>query len=143
MKNIIQEEILGFLFESHIVGGDSLKFKQAVPNVFFYNYNTFTSEFDTDITQSNIVVTWGISFRLNSQSVEKFVIDVEKVEDYFMLKLLDLQTDELKQETPKNINDFQWKFDIDDEKAMMMMNQPLYIKELDFDFKNKTCIVTF
>ena len=142
MKNIIHEEMLDFLFESHIVGGDSLRFKQAVQNVLFYNYNTFTSEFDTDIKQSNIVVTWTISLRLNSQSVEKFVIDVEKVEGYFMLQMLDLQTDELKQETAKNINDFQWKFLIDDE-ATLTMNQPLYIKELDFDFKNKSCIVTF
>jgi hypothetical protein len=142
MKNIIHEEMLDFLFESHIVGGDSLRFKQAVQNVLFYNYNTFTSEFDTDIKQSNIVVTWTISLRLNSQSVEKFVIDVEKVEGYFMLQMLDLQTDELKQETAKNINDFQWKFVIDDE-ATLTMNQPLYIKELDFDFKNKSCIVTF
>jgi hypothetical protein len=142
MKNIIHDEVLNFLFESHIVGGDALKFKQAVQDVSFYNYNTFTSEFDTDIKQSNIVVTWGISLRLNSQSVEKFVIDVEKVEGYFMLQMLDLQTDELKQETAKNINDFDWKFVIDD-KATLTTNQPLRINKLVFDFKNKSCIVTF
>jgi hypothetical protein len=143
MNNIINEEIKKFLNESHIIGGDNFKFKQQVNKSTFYNYDLFTTEYDTDISQSNMVVYWGISFWVNDWGIENFIIDIEKIEGQFMLQLYDKQSDELVQETPKNINDYQWKFIIDESNAQLIKGGTLYIKDLDFNFKEKTCTVGF
>lgn len=141
MKNIIQEEVKKFLREAYIIGGDDFKFRQAVPKVHFSGYNTFTTEFDTEIPESNIVANWGLSFWLNDSGVENFVPDVHTVEGTFTVQMFDLHSDELKQETSKNIADFQWKFVINE--AALVKNQSLYIKEMTFDFEDKTCTVSF
>jgi len=143
INKMIHEELEKMLNESFIMSDDRFKFKQRVLNSTFYNYDTFTTEFDTDITESDIIVSWTISFWLNQMGVENFVVDVEKVEGTFNMQMYDLHTDKMVQETPKNIQDFEWKFVIDNEKTMLMMGKSLYIRELDFDFKNKTCNVIF
>jgi hypothetical protein len=143
ITKMVQEEMGKLLNESYIMSDDRFKFKQRVTNSFFYNYSTFTTEFDTDIKESDMVVSWTISFWLNQMGIENFIIDVEKIEGTFTMEMYDLHTDELKQQTPKNIQDFEWKYVIDDDKAMLMMGKSLYIHELDFDFKTKTCTVTF
>jgi hypothetical protein len=143
MSNIINEEIKKFLNESHIIGGDNFKFKQQISKSTFYNYDLFTTEYDTDISQSNIVVYWSISFWVNDWGIENFIIDVEKLEGQFMLQLYDKQSDELVQETPKNINDYQWKFIVDEANAQLIKGGTLYIKDLDFNFKEKLCTVGF
>ena len=145
MDNIVNEEIKRFLGESYIMGGDNFTFTQKVPNVFFYNYDTFSSDFDTYISQSDITIIWKISFWLNDMGVENFSIDGEKVDGQFMLQLLDKQTDEVRQETPKNIAEFNWKFivDEDDDYTVLKVNKTLYVQELDFDFKAQTCTLGF
>lgn len=143
MSKLINEEIKKFLNESHIVGGDNFKFKQQVTKSTFFNYDSFTTEFDTDISGSNIMVYWGVSFWVNDWGFENFIIDIEKIEGQFILQMYDKQSDELKQETPKNINEFQWKFIIDEANASLIKGGTLYIKDLVFDFKNKTCTVGF
>ena len=72
--------------------------------------------------------------------IENFIIDVTDVQGNFMLQLFDKHTMEMKQETPKNINDFEWKYVIGN--ANLTKNGSLYIIGLSFDFKNKTCKVT-
>jgi hypothetical protein len=143
--NIVNEELKKFLGESYIKGGDDFTFRQRIGNVFFYNYDNFTKDFDTDISESDITITWKISFWLNEMGIENFSIDGEKVEGQFMLQMLDLQTDEVRQETPKNIADFNWKFvvDDDDDYTVLRVNKTLYVQELDFDFKAQTCTLGF
>jgi hypothetical protein len=140
-ESIIVEEIEKFLNESYIMADDKFHFRQRLNNSSFFNYETFTTDFDTDVVQSDIIVTWKVSFWLNNMGIENLIIDVEKVEGTFMLQMYDKQTDELKQETPKNIEDFEWKFVVGD--ASLAKGGALYISELDFDFKNKTCSVQF
>jgi len=141
-ETIIFEEIQKFLNESYIMNDDRFHFKERLTNSSFYNYSAFTNEFDSEVTESDIVVNWGISFWLNDMGVENFIVDVESVEGTFLLKLFDKQNDEQKQETPKNINDFEWKFIIDND-ANLQKGSSLYINGLSFDFKNKNCIVKF
>lgn len=138
---IINEELNNSLNETFIMSDNKFTFKQRLNNSSFYNYSTFTTEFDSDILESDIVVSWKISFWLNDAGVQKFIVDVEKIEGTFLLQLLDLHSGEVKQETPKNIGEFDWKFKINE--ATLLLNGSLYISELSFDFKTKTCSITF
>jgi len=141
INKMIHEELEKMLNESFIMSDDRFKFKQRVLNSSFYNYDAFTTEFDTDITESDIIVSWTISFWLNQMGIENFVVDVENVEGTFNMQMYDLHTDEIKQKIAKNIQDFEWKFVIND--VQLIKGSSLYITDLDFDFKNKTCTVTF
>jgi len=143
-NNIINEEIEKFLInESYIMAGDNFKFKQPVRKVFFYNYSSFSNDYDVDITESNIIITWQVSFWLNDMGIENFIIDGQQVEGSYKIEMFDLHTDELKQETMKNIADEEWKFVIGNDEANLSLGGALYVKDLDFDFKNKTCTINF
>jgi hypothetical protein len=141
--DVINEEIQKFLIkESYIMAGDNFNFKQQVKNVFFYNYSSFSTDYDVDVVNSNIVLTWQVSFWLNDMGIENFIIDAQKVEGVYVMDLYDKQTDELKQQTQKNIAETEWKFVIQDDVAITL-GKSLYVKDLDFDFKNQTCTVNF
>jgi hypothetical protein len=140
-SQIIKEEIQKFLIkESYIMAGDNFNFTQPVKKVFFYNYSSFSAEYDVDVIESNISVTWQVSFWLNDMGIENFIIDVQKVEGVYVIELYDIHTDEMKQKTQKNISDDEWKF-IVDEETTLVLGKTLYVKDLEFDFKNKTCKV--
>ena len=143
ITRMVEEEVNNFLNKSHMIGGDSFKFSTPVRKTFFNNYDTFTTEYDTDVVESNIIVTWSLSFQLNDMGVQNFIIDVQNVEGTFTLQMLDKHTDEVVQETPKNISEFQWSYVINPANALLTMNKSLYIRDLEFDFKRKTCTVGF
>jgi hypothetical protein len=138
---IINEEIKKFLNEGYVMSDDRFTFNQRLNNSTFFNYESFSTEFDTDITESDILVTWKVSFWLNQMGIENLIIDVESVEGIYTLRLFDKHTDELRQETQKNIQEVDWKFVI--EEASLVKGGSLYINELTFDFKTNTCIVKF
>jgi hypothetical protein len=142
-KSIILEEIQKFITESYVMNDDRFHFRQRLNNSTFYSYETFTSDYNTDVLESDIVVTWTVSFWMNSQNqgIENLVIDVESVEGTFSIEMRDKHSDEVKQEAQKNIQDFEWKFIVGD--AVLEKGGSLYISDLDFDFKNKTCSVNF
>ena len=141
--NIINEEIQKFLInESYIVAGDNFNFKQPIKNAFFYNYNGFSSEFDVNITQSNISITWQVTFTLNDMGIENFNIDIEGVEGIYVVEYYDKHTDELKQRTQKNVAEDQWKYVVN-EQTTLLLGKTLYVKDLEFDFDNKLCKVNF
>lgn len=138
-NDIIKEEIQGLLNEAYVMSDDRFHFNERLTNSTFYNYESFTTEFDSDIIQSDIVVTWKVSFWLNQMGIENLIIDIEKVEGTYILQLFDKHTDERKQETQKNIQEVDWKFVI--EEANLIKGGSLYISELEFDFKTNTCSV--
>lgn len=140
-NDIINEEIQGLLNEAYVMSDDRFQFNVTLTGSTFYNYESFTTEFDSDIIQSDIVVTWKVSFWLNQMGIENLIIDVEKVEGTYTLQLFDKHTDERKQETQKNIQEIDWKFVI--EEASLIKGSSLYISELEFDFKTNTCSVKF
>lgn len=141
ITKMIQEELNSMVNKPSTISDDRFKFKQRLNNSFFVNYDNFTSEFDSEITQSDIIVSWTVSFWVNQTGIQNFIIDVEDVMGTFILQLYDLHTDELKQETPKNIQDYQWKYVIED--TNLPKDGGLAINDLTFDFQNKTCTVTF
>jgi len=143
MNKIINEEIeRKIINESYVMGGDNFNFKQPVKNISFYNYSSFSTEFDVDIIESNIIITWQVSFSLNDMGIENFVIGIEKVEGVYNMEMYDKHSNELKQKTQKNIADTEWKFNINDETTLTL-GKSLYIKDLEFDFESQICRVDF
>jgi hypothetical protein len=139
--NVINEEVQNFLNESYTMEHENFKFRQEIKNSSFYNYDNFSNDFDVDINESDIFVDWHIAFWLNDYGVEHFIVEVDSVDGTYKVGLLNKQTDEMEQENDKNIAEFQWKFIVDE--ATLYLGKTLYISTLDFDFKTKTCRVTF
>lgn len=139
--NVINEEVQNFLNESYTMEHENFKFRQEIKNSSFYNYDNFSNDFDVDINESDIFVDWHIAFWLNDYGIEHFIVEVDSVDGTYKVGLLNKQTDEMEQENDKNIAEFQWKFVVDE--ATLYLGKTLYISTLDFDFKTKTCRVTF
>jgi hypothetical protein len=147
IKSIIKEELTDMVREtatdkpaSTLVKDDRLRFAQMV-NADFYNYEPFTADFDTGIQRSKIMVHWGVSFLVNPEGIYKFNIEVESVEGQYIMQMFDKHTDALTQETPKNITDTKWRFQVNE--VEIENGGFLFVRELDFDFKTNICEVTF
>jgi hypothetical protein len=141
LNRIIKEELNKILSESYTMEHENFKFRQEIKNSSFYNYEGFSNDFDVDVNESDILITWHIAFWLNDFGVENFIVNADSVEGTYKVIMLNKQTDEVEQETDKNIADIQWKFKIPD--ATMYIGKTLYVETLDFDFKTSVCTVTF
>lgn len=141
INEIIRDELKRVLNEGFVFKDDRFNFFQNVKNVTFHNYSSFSSEYDPDITQSDLWVTWNVSFWLNENGIENLIIEIDKVTGEFILELYNRQTDKEEQSIPKDISEFPWKFVIDD--AALPKGGGLYITSLIFDFNSNTCTVTF
>lgn len=145
MKNqfntIINEEISNFLNEAYVFEGDNFKFQQRINNSMFYNYAGFSTDYDLDINESNILINWHIVFWLNQYGIENFNIIVDSVEGTYKIQYLNKQTDVQEQEVEKNIADIKWKFVVGN--ANLELGSGLYVNGLTFDFKTNTCNVEF
>lgn len=142
LQHIIKEEIQNYLNEGYVLTDDRFTFTQKLQNSYFYGFNSFSSQYDSDIIGSDVNVTWKVSFWLNQMGIENFIVDIEKIEGIFYINYTDKQTDEIVQENiQKNINDFEWKFILNN--PILVKGSSLYISELEFDFKDKTCNVKF
>lgn len=141
MKNLIKEELNKILNENRVYSDENLVFEEQITNVNYNNYESFSSEYDSEITESNILIKWKIGFWLNKYGIENFIINIENIEGFFTLSLQDKQSDESMQKTQKNINDFNWNFKI--ENASLNKGNSLYVSEISFDFKDQICTVSF
>jgi hypothetical protein len=148
--NIINEEIKKFLNEaSAVVNSEDFNFKTVLnmfdndgkERIFFDNYENFSTDYDVDIVNAAITVNWKVGFWTNETGIENFFVNVDSVEGAYMLEMRDKHTDEVKQQTQKNINDVQWKFESDD--FMLMTDGGMYAKDLMFDFKTNMCTLGF
>jgi hypothetical protein len=139
--SIINEEVQKLLNEADFVRDNRLKFVQDV-NATFENYESFSSDYDTKIIgNSKIRVYWGVSFWVNPEGINKFNVEVDKVEGFYLLQYLDKQSDEVVQETQKNIAETDWHFQV--EEAKIEYGGHLYLMELEFDFKDNVCTAIF
>ena len=137
LKNIIKEEIQSFNEKRPI-----FRFVGKAENApGFYNFQAYSNDYDVDITESDIVVTWRVGFWLNDYGIENFMIDVESVQGTYHVELYDKQTDELSQENDRDIAEIPWKFRVDN--GTLNKGGALYIVDVDFDFKTKICDVSF
>lgn len=141
MRNIINEEIQKFLNESRSYEGDEFKFRTKINNASFYGYEGFSSDYDIEIYESNINISWHLGFWLNDMGVENLSIHVDSVDGTFTLEMRDKHSDEVVQETLKNINETKWIFEI--ENGSINKGHSLYPQSISFDFKSKKCEVDF
>lgn len=141
IKNIIKEEFYNILAEGYVMEHDNFKFRQQLTNSTFWNFQSFSSDFDVDIKESDIFISWRIGFWLNDNGVESFIVKADSVEGTYKVILLNKQSNEVEQEIDKNIGDEPWKFQIPD--ANLKLNESLYIESLEFDFETKICSVKF
>jgi hypothetical protein len=141
IKDIIKEELQNFLHEGYVMEHDNFKFKQEIKNSGFYNFQSFSNDFDVDISESQIFINWRIGFWLNDMGVENFLVQADSVEGTYHVELFNKQSDEVEQEMDKNIAEIPWKFQIDD--AELRKGGGLYVQSLEFDFETKICTVDF
>jgi hypothetical protein len=141
LKSLIGEEIKNIINEGYVMNDDRFKFQHRVENPSFFNTNSFSADYDTDISESNITIFWNVSFWLNDFGIENLIINVEKVEGTYTLELINKQSGETEQESEKNINEIEWNFIVDD--ATLQKGGSLYVSDLIFDFAKKTCEVQF
>jgi hypothetical protein len=147
LKSLIKEEMIDMVRETAtdapgatLVKDDRLRFASVV-NATYSNYEGFTADFDTKIDTSKIIAHWSVNFLVNPEGIYKFNVEVERVEGQFILRLYDKHTDELMQETPKNIADTKWRFQIDE--VAVEQGGFLFVRDLEFDFKTNICDVVF
>lgn len=144
MKNItesfIKEEVQKFLTEG-VIDDDRFKFQQSVETSVFNNYETISSDYDSKIERSNIVVIWKANFWVNEFGFENFNVSIEGIQGTYVLQLFNKQSQANEQTTDKDINEIKWKFEVGD--IMLTKGGGLYISGLSFDFKTNTCKVTF
>jgi hypothetical protein len=129
------------LNEAYLVKDDKFKFKQVLQNSSFHDYDNLNTEYDIQITESNIQINWNVAFWLNQFGIENFIINAESVEGTYSLELYDKHSDKLEQTIDKNIADIQWNFVVED--ATLNKGNSLYISYLVFNFKNNNCTITF
>ena len=141
LSNIIHEEIKKILNEAYSFENKNFQFRQEIKNSSFYNFEGFSSDFDMNILESDIFITWHIAFWLNETGVQNFIVEADSVEGTYKLMYLNKQSDEVEQENDKDIAEFPWKFKITE--ANLHLGKTLYIKLLAFDFKTKICTITF
>ena len=141
LGKIIQEEIKNVLNESFSFENKNFQFRQEIKNSSFYNYEAFSNDFDIDISESDIFITWHIAFWLNDAGVQNFIVEADSVDGTYKITYLNKHTDEVEQENEKDIAEFPWKFKITE--ANLHLGKTLYVQSLAFDFKSKICTITF
>lgn len=141
INKLIKEELQGLLKEGYVMEHDNFKFRQKVEKSQFYKFQGFSNDYDVDITESDIYITWQIGFWLNDMGVENFIVRIIGVDGTYDVKMYDKQSDEESQDDNKNIAETSWKFQFDE--ATLYLNSSLYINSLDFDFETKICDVEF
>lgn len=132
INKILNEEIEKFLNEGYVFEHENFKFKSRIEQPSFYNYEGFSNDYDVDINESDIYINWHMGFKLNEFGVENLIIYVDSVEGTYKVQYLDKQTDEVIQESDKNIGDSNWSFNLD--SPIMQMGKALYVNYIDFYF---------
>ena len=142
-KNIIQDELKYILIEGKIFNDENqdFDFKQVVENATFQNYESMSPEYNSNITESNVIINWKAGFWLNQMGIENFNIDIQGIGGQYKLELRHKQSEEVIQEIVKNIDEIEWKFII--ENAVLMKDQSLYADSVNFDFQTHVCKIKF
>jgi hypothetical protein len=149
LKSLIKEELNDMVREvaaeapgATEVKDNRLKFVSLI-NAEFHNYEGFTADFDTKVAPVKITLHWGVSFMVIPEGISQFIINENdmSVEGQYILQMFDKHTDELMQETPKNIAEIKWNFRVTE--AVLEYKSFLFVSKLIFDFKNNICEVKF
>lgn len=142
IRNIINQEISNLLNETYTLTDNRLKFKQKLNNVEFNNNASITNDFDTNIPEYLLNIGWSVSLKINEMGIEEFIVEITGVEGNLKLEMRDKQSDELMREDVKDINEYNWKFKIEDD-VILEKGGSLFVTSTVFDFIDETCTVKF
>jgi hypothetical protein len=140
INKIIDDEIKS-INENYSFTNGQFAFTQPIAQSHFFNYDNISSEYESDINDSSIVLSWGVGFNPDEEGIGLMKIVINGLTGTFDLELRDKNSDELISSTKKNINEYKWKYVIGG--ATLQNGGTLYAADLQFDFKNNTCIVGF
>ena len=141
IKSIINEEIIR-LNETISYTSDNFLFNQVLRDQAndFFNYDT-SDQYDFDIIESVVIISWRITFWLGEISVENFRIEKEKIDGHYVLEQYDKVSQEHVNNTTKSLSEIDWDVDFSD--AVLTINKGLEISGLEFDFKTNKCKAKF
>lgn len=141
INKVIINEINEFLNEGYSFENESLRFRDAVREPSFFNYDSISNDYDVTIKNPNMIINWRIGFQLNQQGIEKVIPYIDSIEGTYEVDLHDLHSDELVQYDTKNISEVSWNFSI--ENFEFTLETPIYVESVKFDFESRTCTVNF
>ena len=139
MKKIDNSFKLKTINESTIINDNKFKFFEDKMDVIFLNHEFTSQEYDVDINNNNISVEWDVNFCINNNVIENILININEISGTYDVLLIDKETGDTIKNINKNINEIEWKFNVDYDG--LFKNKSLYINTLVFDFKEKTCTV--
>lgn len=139
MKKIDNSFKLKTINESTIINDNKFKFFEDKMDVIFLNHEFTSQEYDIDINNNNISVEWDVNFWINNNGIENIIININEISGTYDVLLIDKETGDTIKNINKNINEIEWKFNVDYDG--LFKNKSLYINTLVFDFKEKTCTV--
>lgn len=142
IKGLIKEEIINLINETYTLHDNRLRFKQKLSNATFENNASISNDFDTKIIEHELNIGWSITLKLDQMGVENFIVEIDGVEGNIKVEMRDKQSDKVMREDVKDINDYNWKFVIDNDVILKRENE-LYIDSASFDFNETICHVLF
>jgi len=141
INDIIKQEYKRVLNEGYVYQDPKLIFTDVITTSQFVNYDDLYPDFDPNLSENNVSITWGMSFWLTENGIENMSIQVKGVEGTVNFDLHDKQSDELKQTVQKNLTEFQWNYQTSN--AVLSLNGSLYVTSATFDFKTKIAVINF
>lgn len=141
ITDIIKQEYKKVLNEGYVYQDPKLIFTDAITTAQFINYDDLYPDFDPNLSENNVSITWGMSFWLTENGIENMIIQVKGVEGTVNFDLHDKQSDELKQTVQKNLTEYKWNYQTSN--AVLQLNGSLYVNSATFDFKTKIAVINF
>jgi len=143
ITNIINEEIKSLLNEAYVFpdNGKNFFFAEQILKPSFFNFEAFSSDFDVDVTESNVWVKWHVGFWLKDEGIEGFFVEIDDVDGQYTVEMRNRQSDAVEQENVKEIKEIKWKFVV--EEAVLPNKGALGITNVSFDFKTNICTIDF
>ena len=151
IKDIVKDEVTNVLNEGYVFSDENKNFfftqylssdpAKRTPSVFFHNLETFSTDYDADIIDSDIWLKWHVGYWLNDNGIEGFFIEADGVDGQYTVELRSKQSDEVVQNNVKELKEIPWKFIVED--AVLQKGGSLYVSDITFDFQNNTCTLSF
>ena len=139
IRSIITEEIASLNNSDN-----QFQFSQIILNSYFSNYNNLyrSNDFEYDITESQINISWRVVFDLKTDGINSFNIRIDNsdIKGYYVLEQIDKHTDASTM-INKNINEINWNITYSD--IVLNNGGALRINSLEFDIDSNTCKINF
>lgn len=129
MRNKIKNEVIGYVNENTTQNNPYFIDVVSHGDIEFYNYKSFSSDYDSSIHEKDLTVSWELNIGQSNNPENRILsISIVNLEGAFIVYLSDKHSGSSKGTVVKNINDIDWKFDVD--TSNYEFGSPLYIKSI-------------